>query len=99
MEEERVAKLQKKKKKRKRDATEDGVSVKLTMGTKTSLPAAPAAAAASIPGKKASLADEARNNVQTKVAQNSVLSSLFGGAGGKNLSEKEKKDALFTRNC
>ena len=100
MEEERVAKLQKKKKKRKRDTTEDVVSVKQTMQTKTSLPTAAApAAAASIPGKKSSLADEARNNVQTKVAQNSVLSSLFGGAGGKNLSEKEKKDALFTRNC
>eukprot|EP00986_Skeletonema_menzelii_P020544 scaffold31586_cov160-Skeletonema_menzelii.AAC.3 len=98
MEEERVAKMQKKKdKKRKRGTTEEWSSKKKPE-TKTPLPA-DTAAAASIPAKKSSLVDEARSNIQTKVAQNPVLSSLFGGAGKKNQSEKEKRDALFTRNC
>eukprot|EP00984_Skeletonema_dohrnii_P008259 scaffold3033_cov119-Skeletonema_dohrnii-CCMP3373.AAC.3 len=99
VEEERVAKMQKKKdKKRKRGSTVD-VSAKKKSETKTSLPVVAAAASASIQGKKTSVADEARSNIQTKVANNSVLSSLFGGAGKKNQTEKEKRDALFTRNC
>ena len=99
VEEERLAKAQKKKKdkKRKRGANEE-LSPKKKSETKTSLPAA-AASGSIIPGKKSSVADEARSNIQTKVAHNPVLSSLFGAAGKKNQSEKEKRDALFTRNC
>jgi len=100
VEEERVAKMQKKKdKKRKRGTTNEDVSAKQKSETKTSLPIVAAAASSSIQGKKTSVADEARSNIQTKVANNSVLSSLFGGAGKKNQSEKEKRDGLFTRNC
>mmetsp|Transcript_12013 Transcript_12013/g.17933 ORF Transcript_12013/g.17933 Transcript_12013/m.17933 type:complete len:353 (-) Transcript_12013:28-1086(-) len=100
VEEERVAKMQKKKdKKRKRGTTNEDVSAKTKSETKTSLPVVAAAASASIQGKKTSVADEARSNIQTKVANNSVLSSLFGGAGKKIQTEKEKRDALFTRNC
>jgi hypothetical protein len=101
VEEERAVKMQKKKdKKRKRNTIEE-VSSKKTIETIDSLPvgasAAAAAAAASIHVKKSSVADEARANIQMKVGQNPVLSSLFGGK--KNQSEKEKRDALFTRNC
>lgn len=100
VEEERAVKMQKKKdKKRKRNTTEE-VSSKKTIETIASLPvgaSAAAAAAASIHVKKSSVADEARANIQMKVGQNPVLSSLFGGK--KNQSEKEKRDALFTRNC
>ncbi len=102
VEEERLAKAQKKDKKRKR-GTNDDSSSKKKPETKTSLPAAAGAAATGaesiISGKQSSVADEARSNIQTKVAHNPVLSSLFGAAGKKNQSEKEKRDALFTRNC
>jgi hypothetical protein len=106
VEEERVAKMMQKKKKdkkRKRNTnSEEVVSLsKKKSETIASLPVAAApAAAASIQVQKSSVADEAKSNIQTKVAQNPVLSSLFGAsAGKKNQSEKEKRDALFTRNC
>ena len=49
--------------------------------------------ASSIP----SVAQEARSAVQSAVESNPVLSNLFGSK--KNASEKERRDALFTRNC
>ena len=48
--------------------------------------------------KKSSVAEEARSTVEVRVSQNPVLSTLFS-TGKKNQSEKEKSDALFTRNC
>lgn len=42
-------------------------------------------------------AQEARSVVQSAVESNPVLSNLFGTK--KKSSEKERRDALFTRNC
>jgi hypothetical protein len=42
-------------------------------------------------------AQEARSTVQSAVESNPVLSNLFGSK--KKSSEKERRDALFTRNC
>ena len=50
------------------------------------------------PDVQQSAADEARNTVRSAVESNPVLSNLFG----KNKScatEKERRDALFTRDC
>jgi len=51
--------------------------------------------------KKKSAADEARSAVRSAVAHNPVLSNLFGTdkKNKKELTEKQKRDALFTRNC
>jgi hypothetical protein len=40
---------------------------------------------------------EARHAVQSAVQSNPILSNLFGG--NKKTTEKERRDALFTRNC
>ena len=97
MEEERLIKMQKKKeKKRKRGNNDEAVSKKKSE-SKASLSVA--TKAVSVQAKQSSVADEARSNIQAKVANNQVLSSLFGASGKKAQSEKEKRDALFTRNC
>ena len=43
-------------------------------------------------------ADEARNTVRSAVESNPVLSNLFG-KNKSSATEKERRDALFTRNC
>jgi membrane protein involved in colicin uptake len=71
------------------------MKAKATMGTKSS-----------------SAADKARLAVMSAMANNAVLSDLFGGtkdggetrhggSGGDGVrrTEKERRDALFTRNC
>lgn len=103
VEEEQVAKLlqkkKKKDKKRKRGNNEEVKSKSAKSEPTTSLPVAAVATASKQIKKKSSVADEARSNIQMKVAHNPVLSSLFGTSGKKHQSEKEKRDALFTRNC
>ena len=52
------------------------------------------------PAKKKSAVDEARSTVQSSIAQNAVLSNLFGTDKAKtNKTEDEKRRELFTRNC
>lgn len=106
MEEERVAKIQKKKdKKRKRGSGHQGDAT-LKHRTPATAPTALATAASASTHhdnninklKKSSVAEEARSTVEVRVSQNPVLSTLFS-TGKKNQSEKEKSDALFTRNC
>lgn len=49
-----------------------------------------------------SAVNAARSTVQSAISHNPVLLNLFGvGKDGKRqkTTEKEKKDALFTRNC
>ena len=46
-----------------------------------------------------SVADAARSSVATAVASNAALSSLFASTGKSNVTDKEKRDALFTQNC
>jgi len=49
---------------------------------------------------KKSAVDEARSTVQSSIAQNAVLSNLFGTDKAKsNKTEDEKRRELFTRNC
>ncbi len=50
------------------------------------------------PDVQQSAADEARNTVRSAVESNPVLSNLFG-KNKSSATEKEKRDALFTRNC
>ena len=105
MEEERVAKMQQKKdKKRKRRGNNEDLSPK--QKTETLVSAVAAAGASLHNGEdvgnsktKSTIADEARSSVNIKVTQNPVLSNLFGVTVTKNQSEKDKRDALFTRNC
>ena len=52
------------------------------------------------PANKKSAVDEARSTVQSSIAQNAVLSNLFGTDKAKsNKTEDEKRRELFTRNC
>ena len=44
-------------------------------------------------------ANEARSAVQSAVARNPVLSSLFGDGKEDRRTERKKKEDLFTRNC
>ncbi|KAL7538280.1 hypothetical protein ACHAXR_008445 [Thalassiosira sp. AJA248-18] len=104
MEEERIAKMKKKKdKKRKRgDTTEQKTS-------HTSPSAQPSDSRPSqskhssgrrdISMVKKSAVDEARSTVRSAVAQNPVLSNLFGTGKKRQQTEKEKSIHLFTRNC
>ena len=48
---------------------------------------------------KKTAVDEARSTVNSAVRQNPVLFNLFGAGQKKIQTEKEKADALFTRNC
>ena len=48
--------------------------------------------------KVAKTVGDVRNNVAAAVASNTVLSGLFADNQSK-LSEKEKKDKLFSSNC
>lgn len=46
--------------------------------------------------------NEARSTVQSAISHNPVLLNLFGGRKDEQKqkqTEKEKRDALFTRNC
>ena len=43
--------------------------------------------------------NDVRSNVANAVASNSVLSDLFSDKKESKLSEKEKKDKLFSVNC
>ncbi|KAL3778638.1 hypothetical protein HJC23_001587 [Cyclotella cryptica] len=54
--------------------------------------------AAKVVASTQSAAAEARSTVRSAVESNPVLSTLFGGKKG-SASEKERRDALFTRNC
>ncbi len=49
--------------------------------------------------KKPKTVNDVRSNVENAVASNTVLSSLFSDKTQSKLSEKEKKDKLFTSNC
>ncbi|KAL7529456.1 hypothetical protein ACHAWF_002982 [Thalassiosira exigua] len=106
MEEDRSAKLKKKKdKKRKRG---EGDRREKTDNPPTARPSEIRTANRGNIGEgrgikslpKKSAADEARHTIQSAVAHNPVLSDLFGAKKKKGpMSEKEKRDALFTRNC
>ena len=50
------------------------------------------------PDVQQSAADEARNTVRSAVESNPVLSNLFG-KNKSSVTEKERRDALFTRDC
>ncbi|KAL3764021.1 hypothetical protein ACHAW5_005105 [Stephanodiscus triporus] len=120
MEEERIAKSQKKDKKRKRGRGGDVDDAKARPSSGEVVDSTARSDAARDGGgdmrrdnedkrtttttskKKKSAADEARSTVMTAMAHNPVLSDLFGGGkeeGRNNRTEKEKRDALFTRNC
>ncbi|KAL7468478.1 hypothetical protein ACHAXS_008716 [Conticribra weissflogii] len=89
MEEERQAKLLKKKdKKRKRTGDLKSLST-----SSASVIIEPKGKCDGEVKAKKSAADEARSSVQSAVANSSVLLSLFG-AGNKHQSDKEKRDVL-----
>ena len=103
MEEERVAKMQKKKDKKRKRGSGHQEDATLKHKTQATAPIDLVAAASASTHhdnklKKSSVAEEARSTVEARVSQNPVLSTLFS-TGKKNQSEKEKSDALFTRNC
>mmetsp|Transcript_35760 Transcript_35760/g.78347 ORF Transcript_35760/g.78347 Transcript_35760/m.78347 type:complete len:361 (+) Transcript_35760:98-1180(+) len=50
-------------------------------------------------GGSMSVADAARSSVATAVASNAALSSLFASTSKSDVTDKEKRDALFTQNC
>lgn len=115
MEEERLAKIRKKKdKKRKRRQGEDEKSPTaakksdvdaMRVNGRTSGMADGSGGCNNRNGSdrsahKKTAADEARSAVQSAVAQSAVLSNLFGtDKRAEAKSAKEKTNALFTRNC
>lgn len=110
MEEERIAKLKKKKdKKRKKPhasptttaaATQSDVKSIKSSSTTNGEGKKPANIATQRQANKKSAVDEARSTVQSSIAQNAVLSNLFGTDKAKsNKTEDEKRRELFTRNC
>mmetsp|Transcript_12573 Transcript_12573/g.30694 ORF Transcript_12573/g.30694 Transcript_12573/m.30694 type:complete len:368 (+) Transcript_12573:44-1147(+) len=112
MEEERVAKLQKKKdKKRKRGGVEDDPkrsrAPSASSTQTTELRPSKNNGGYANGGKsnrsrkenKKSAVDEARSTVKSAVAQNPVLSNLFGAGKKDDRTEKKKREDLFTRNC
>lgn len=101
IEEERVAKMQKKMDKKRKRGSGHQEDRTLKHKTQAIVPTALAAAGSTHhnhQSKKSSVAEEARSTVEVRVSQNPVLSTLFS-TGKMNQSEKEKSDALFTRNC
>jgi len=86
-----------KKKDKKRKRTDDASKKsRLTYNTKEQAAVIPKKSLSSTV-KATSAAQEARSAVRSAVESNPVLSNLFGSK--KNSSEKERRDALFTRNC
>ena len=75
-------------------------SIKISSTTNGGGKKSPGNTATQRPANKKSAVDEARSTVQSSIAQNAVLSNLFGTDKAKsNKTEDEKRRELFTRNC
>mmetsp|Transcript_5761 Transcript_5761/g.12582 ORF Transcript_5761/g.12582 Transcript_5761/m.12582 type:complete len:368 (+) Transcript_5761:152-1255(+) len=110
MEDERVAKMKRKKDKKRKRGGDDKPNRSHPPSSSSSGAKAPdmklfKSSNSNSNGRKVntttkrSAVDEARSNVQSAVAQNSVLSNLFGVGKKNNKTEEEKRIDLFTRNC
>ena len=106
---EKAAKASKKKRKKEDTSTNDGrdsgvkricIEASASGGpSKRTKASSSSSSSSSIPlQKEARSIDDIRSNVKAAMASNSVLSGLFGDTHA-HLSEKEKKDKLFSTNC